>query len=67
MDKVSFWRTGLRLFMGGMGRAILEKILGNTKYKSFRKDTEMVWCVVSDYGRDVTFTRRSLLSAVNQS
>jgi len=38
------------------------KILENLgKYKSSRKDTEVVWRVVSDHGRDVKFTRRSLL------
>jgi len=51
----------------GVWAAPYLKILENTKYKSFKKDTEVVLCVVSDHGRDVKFTRRSPLSAVNQS
>jgi len=35
-----------------MGGAILEN-LGNYKIQMFRKDTEVVWCVVSYHDRDV--------------
>jgi len=37
-----------------MGDAILEN-LEKYKIQMFRKDSEVVWCVVSDHGRDLKF------------
>jgi len=57
MDKASvtspidFLKNTLRLFMGSMGGAILEN-LGIYKIQLFKKNTRVVWCVVSDHGRD---------------
>jgi len=72
MDKASVTspidslKNGFEAVYGGYGRRHTGKAW-KIQNKSFRKDTEVLWCVVSDHGRDVKFTRRSPLSAVNQS
>jgi len=47
-----------------MGGAILEIYLEKYKIQMFRKDKEVVSCVVSDHGRDVKF--HSVQPVINQ-
>jgi len=63
MDKASVTspidslKNGFEAVYGGYGRRHTEKNVSE----------RMEWSVESDHGRDVKFTRRSPLSAVNQS
>jgi len=55
MDKASvtspidFLKNSFDAVYGGYGR----RHIGKYKIQMFRKDTEVVWCVVSDHGRQI--------------